>query len=226
LAAPALDTALRETFGFAALRTGQDEVMAAVLSGADVLAVMPTGSGKSLCYQLPAVMEGGLTLVVSPLIALMRDQVAAMRALGVAAASLSSANPHEENMATLDAAEAGALRLLYAAPERLASSGLQGRLAKIGLTRLAIDEAHCVSQWGHDFRPDYLQLGELRKRLGAPPLLALTAGASGRRARWIRERHFSLPCPLSRTPSPRLCRRKKILLPGVQVKSSDQETTK
>ncbi len=123
MGAEALDAALRETFGFSALRPGQDEVVAAVMAGADVLAVMPTGSGKSLCYQLPAVAQGGLTLVVSPLIALMRDQVAAMRALGVAAASLSSANPHEENMAALDQAAAGELRLLYAAPERLASAG-------------------------------------------------------------------------------------------------------
>jgi ATP-dependent DNA helicase RecQ len=173
----ALRAALHDTFGFAALRPGQDEVVAAVMSGADVLAVMPTGAGKSLCYQLPAVVEGGLTLVVSPLIALMRDQVAAMRALGVAAASLSSANAHEDNLAALDQAAAGGLRLLYAAPERLASPGLQARLTKIGLTRLAIDEAHCVSQWGHDFRPDYLQLGALHRALGSPPLLALTATA-------------------------------------------------
>jgi ATP-dependent DNA helicase RecQ len=173
----AVREALHGTFGFEALRPGQDEVVAAVLAGADVLAVMPTGAGKSLCYQLPAVVQGGLTLVVSPLIALMRDQVAALRALGVEAASLSSANPHAENMAALDQAARGELRLLYAAPERLASPGLQARLAKIGLTRLAIDEAHCVSQWGHDFRPDYLQLGELRRELGMPPLLALTATA-------------------------------------------------
>jgi ATP-dependent DNA helicase RecQ len=186
----AVGAVLHETFGFSALRPGQDEVVAAVMSGADVLAVMPTGAGKSLCYQLPAIVEGGLTLVVSPLIALMRDQVAAMRALGVAAGSLSSNNSHEDNMATLDQAEAGALRLLYAAPERLASSGLQGRLAKIGLTRLAIDEAHCVSQWGHDFRPDYLQLGELRRRLGAPPLLALTATADAMTRRDIVKRLF------------------------------------
>jgi ATP-dependent DNA helicase RecQ len=186
----ALSAALHDTFGFSALRPGQDEVVAAVMSGADVLAVMPTGAGKSLCYQLPAVVEGGLTLVVSPLIALMRDQVAAMRALGVAAGSLSSGNSPEDNMATLDQAEAGALRLLYAAPERLASSGLQARLAKIGLTRLAIDEAHCVSQWGHDFRPDYLQLGELRRRLGAPPLLALTATADAMTRHDIVQRLF------------------------------------
>ncbi|MGQ7794258.1 DNA helicase RecQ [Faunimonas sp. B44] len=172
-----LDRAIREVFGFERLRPGQDEVVAAVLSGADVLAVMPTGAGKSLCYQLPALVEGGLTLVVSPLIALMRDQVAAMQALGVPAASLSSANPHDANMAALGEAAAGRLRLLYAAPERLASPALQERLAGIGLTRIAVDEAHCVSQWGHDFRPDYLQLGALRRRLGSPPLLALTATA-------------------------------------------------
>jgi ATP-dependent DNA helicase RecQ len=173
----ALGAVLHETFGFAQLRPGQDEVVAAVLAGEDVLAVMPTGAGKSLCYQLPAIVEGGLTLVVSPLIALMRDQVAAMRGFGVAAAALTSAQSQEENLAALDAAASGELRLLYAAPERLASPSLQGRLNRIGLTRLAIDEAHCVSQWGHDFRPDYLLLGELHRRLGAPPLLALTATA-------------------------------------------------
>src|SRR5918993_4029557 len=115
-----LARALRETFGFAALRPGQDEVLAAVLAGADVLAVMPTGAGKSLCYQLPAVVEGGLTLVVSPLIALMRDQVAQMSAFGVPAAALGSMNDGPENARILSEAEGGRLRLLYAAPERLA----------------------------------------------------------------------------------------------------------
>ncbi|MBA3516286.1 MAG: DNA helicase RecQ [Rhizobiales bacterium] len=182
---------LRDTFGFPALRPGQDEVVAAVLSGADVLAVMPTGAGKSLCYQLPALVEGGLTLVVSPLIALMRDQVAQMRGFGVPAAALTSMNSHDENSATLAEAESGRLRLLYAAPERLASAGLAERLKRIGLTRLAVDEAHCVSQWGHDFRPDYLQLGELRRRLGAPPLLALTATADAMTRDDIAARLFS-----------------------------------
>ena len=186
-------TTLRETFGFPALRVGQDEVVAAVLSGEDVLAVMPTGSGKSLCYQLPAIVQGGLTLVVSPLVALMRDQVAAMRAVGVAAASLSGINAHDDNLAALDAAEAGTLRLLYAAPERLASPGLLNRLGRIALTRLAVDEAHCVSQWGHDFRPAYLQIGAMRQKLGSPPLLALTATADEMTRLDIVARLFAAP---------------------------------
>ena len=133
---------LRDTFGFPALRTGQDEVVAAVLSGADVLAVMPTGAGKSLCYQLPALVEGGLTLVVSPLIALMRDQVAQMRGFGVPAAALTSMNSQADNLTALEEAESWRLRLLYAAPERLSSAGLAERLKRVGLTRLAVDEAH------------------------------------------------------------------------------------
>ncbi|MBC6416558.1 MAG: DNA helicase RecQ [Rhodospirillales bacterium] len=168
---------LRAVFGFEDFRQGQADVVAAVLAGREVLAVMPTGSGKSLCYQLPAVMRPGLTLVVSPLIALMRNQVAQLRGFGIAAASLSSANDPAENRRLLEEAGQGRLSLLYIAPERLLRPGMLARLAACRIGLLAIDEAHCISQWGHDFRPEYLMLGEARGRLGGVPVLALTATA-------------------------------------------------
>ncbi len=170
-------TILRDVFGFQEFRPGQEAIIAAVLGGEDVLAVMPTGSGKSLCYQLPAIVGGGLTLVVSPLIALMRDQVAQMRALGVPAASLNSSNEPDENRRTTEALRGRALRLLYAAPERLARNDTTALLREAGCTTVAIDEAHCVSQWGHDFRPEYLALGGLRDAVGARQTVAFTATA-------------------------------------------------
>jgi ATP-dependent DNA helicase RecQ len=168
---------LREVFGFPGFRPGQEEVVRAVLDGEDVLAVMPTGAGKSLCYQLPALVRGGLTVVVSPLIALMRDQVAQLQRTGVEAGSLNSANEPAETRRVTDALRDGRLRLLYASPERLASPGMVDQLRRAGATLLAIDEAHCVSQWGHDFRPEYALLGEARRRLGEVQTIALTATA-------------------------------------------------
>ena len=170
-------TILRDVFGFQEFRPGQEAIISAVLGGEDVLAVMPTGSGKSLCYQLPAIVGGGLTLVVSPLIALMRDQVAQMRALGVPAAALNSSNEPDENRRTTEALRSRTLRLLYAAPERLARSDTTALLREAGCTTVAIDEAHCVSQWGHDFRPEYLALGGLREAVGARQTVAFTATA-------------------------------------------------
>ncbi len=155
---------LRKTFGFADFRTGQGDIVAAILEGKDVLAVMPTGGGKSLCYQLPALLRDGLTIVVSPLIALMRNQVAQLQAFGIAAGALNSSNSREETGALLDAVKSRRLRLLYVAPERLALDGTKAMLREAGVSLLAIDEAHCVSQWGHDFRPDYLNLGEFAAR--------------------------------------------------------------
>ncbi len=169
---------LRKTFGFADFRSGQGDVIGAILDGRDVLAVMPTGGGKSLCYQLPALLRDGLTVVVSPLIALMRNQVAQLQAFGIAAGALNSSNSREEAAALLDAVSNRALRLLYVAPERLALGDTKALLQRAGVSLLAIDEAHCVSQWGHDFRPEYLKLGDTAASLpGSVQILALTATA-------------------------------------------------
>ncbi|MDE4173054.1 DNA helicase RecQ [Phaeobacter sp. PT47_59] len=167
---------LRDIFGFDAFRPGQEEIVDAVTAGENVLAIMPTGGGKSLCYQLPALLRNGITVVISPLIALMRDQVRALEEAGVVAGALTSGNTEEETDAVWEAIEAGRLKLLYMAPERLASGAAMGMLRRIGVSLIAVDEAHCVSQWGHDFRPDYLRIGELRRALGVP-LAAFTATA-------------------------------------------------
>ena len=164
-------------FGFDDFRPGQAEIVAAVEAGRDVLAIMPTGGGKSLCYQLPALTRPGVTLVVSPLIALMRDQVRALTAAGVEAGALTSQSGREETEAVFAALDEGRLKLLYMAPERLAAAATPALLRRIGVSMLAVDEAHCVSQWGHDFRPDYLRIGELRRALGGVQTVALTATA-------------------------------------------------
>lgn len=167
---------LASVFGFSAFRPGQEEIVEAVLAGQNCLAIMPTGGGKSLCFQLPALCRRGVTVVISPLIALMRDQVRALRAAGVEAGALTSGNTEEETEEIFSALDDGRIRLLYMAPERLASSGTLPLLRRIGVSAIAVDEAHCVSQWGHDFRPDYLRIGELRRALGVP-LAAFTATA-------------------------------------------------
>ena len=167
---------LRDIFGFDAFRPGQEDIVRAVTEGQNVLAIMPTGGGKSLCFQLPALMREGVTVVISPLIALMRDQVRALQAVGVSAGALTSGNTPEETDAVWEALEQGTLKLLYIAPERLAAGSSMGMLRRIGVSMIAVDEAHCVSQWGHDFRPDYLRIGDLRQALGVP-LAAFTATA-------------------------------------------------
>ncbi|WP_424971920.1 DNA helicase RecQ [Dinoroseobacter sp. S76] len=173
---PAADALLSSVFGFSQFRPGQAEVVEAVCAGEDVLAIMPTGGGKSLCFQLPALARPGLTVVISPLIALMRDQVRGLREAGVAAGALTSGNTPEETDAVFDAIEDGSLKILYMAPERLAHTGTQRLLSRAGVGLIAVDEAHCVSQWGHDFRPDYLRIGELRRALDVP-VAAFTATA-------------------------------------------------
>ncbi len=184
---------LEAVFGFADFRPGQREVVEAVLAGEDVLAVMPTGSGKSLCFQLPALMREGLTVVVSPLIALMHDQVGQLTACGVAAASLNSTADAAESRRVITAIRDGSLRLLYVAPERLGRHDTLADLRRAGVALLAIDEAHCVSQWGHDFRPEYLALGQVRAQLGGVQTLALTATADAPTRADIAEKLFPRP---------------------------------
>ena len=188
------ESLLREVFGFDAFRPGQAGIVAAVAAGENVLAIMPTGGGKSLCFQLPALMRGGVTVVISPLIALMRDQVRALREAGVEAGALTSGNTGEESEAVHAALEAGRLKLLYMAPERLASGGAVTMLRRIGVGLIAVDEAHCVSQWGHDFRPDYLRIGELRRALGVP-LAAFTATADAETREEIVDKLFGGGAP-------------------------------
>jgi ATP-dependent DNA helicase RecQ len=175
-----VEDALRDVFGLGGFRPGQRAVVESVLAGRHTVAVMPTGAGKSLCYQLPAVVVGGTALVVSPLIALMKDQVDALAARGVPAAALTSGLGPGELADRLDDMAAGRLRLVYVAPERFKSPRFHEALARIRaqISLMAIDEAHCISEWGHDFRPDYMRLGEAVARLRPPRLVALTATAT------------------------------------------------
>ncbi|HEY1327424.1 MAG TPA: DNA helicase RecQ [Casimicrobiaceae bacterium] len=179
---------LRDTFGYASFRNAQQAVVEHVMGGGDALVLMPTGGGKSLCYQVPALARPGTAVVVSPLIALMQDQVAALRQLGVRAAYLNSTQSAEEGRATERALREGALDLLYVAPERLAAPGCLALIDSARVALFAIDEAHCVSQWGHDFRPDYLRLSVLHERYPGVPRIALTATADPQTREEIVER--------------------------------------
>jgi len=167
---------LSSVFGFQEFRVGQRDIIDAVAADKNVLAIMPTGGGKSLCFQLPALMRDGVTVVISPLIALMNDQVMTLNEAGIRAGSLTSNNSQDENQSTIDALRSGELKLLYMAPERLASGGTLSLLRASNVSAIAVDEAHCVAQWGHDFRPDYLRIGALRDALDVP-LCAFTATA-------------------------------------------------
>ena len=168
---------LREVYGYIDFRDTQEQVIGAALEGRDTLVVMPTGGGKSLCYQLPSIVRPGIGLVISPLIALMQDQVSALRQLGVHAEFLNSTLEYGEQRRIIDQVRAGAIDLLYLAPERLLQENTLSLLADVDLSLIAIDEAHCVSQWGHDFRQDYLGLDVLRDRFPGVPRMALTATA-------------------------------------------------
>ena len=177
---PTLPQLLKSTFGYATFRPLQREIIEANLVGEDVFALLPTGGGKSLCFQLPALARDGLTVVVSPLIALMKDQVDALQASGVAATFLNSTLGAEESRSRLRGLHRGDYKLLYVAPERLMLAGWIENLKTWNVSCIAIDEAHCVSEWGHDFRPEYRQLAKLRTALPDVPMMALTATATGR----------------------------------------------
>ncbi|WP_020594455.1 DNA helicase RecQ [Kiloniella laminariae] len=170
---------LRRVFGYDSFRGDQEEIICHVIDGGDALVLMPTGGGKSLCYQIPALCRSGVAVVVSPLIALMQDQVTALQQLGVKAAALNSSQSYPDILATERTMRSGELDIVYVAPEKLLTEGFLNLLEQCELSLFAIDEAHCVSQWGHDFRPEYLQLNLLKQRFPWVPRIALTATADG-----------------------------------------------
>lgn len=181
---------LKDVFGFDAFRVGQEDVVDTLLAGENVLAVMPTGSGKSLCYQVPALVKGGLTIVVSPLVALMKDQVAALKLAGVSAETVNSSREPQENWETWQRVVSGDVNLLYLAPERLMTAQTLDALEQLPISLIAVDEAHCISQWGPSFRPEYADLARLREIFPGVPIAALTATADALTRRDIAEKLF------------------------------------
>ncbi len=181
---------LKDVFGFDSFRPGQAEIMDSLLTGRSALAVMPTGAGKSLCFQVPALVLGGLTIVVSPLVALMQDQVAALRLAGVAAETINSARSREDNVAAWRRVAAGETRLLYLAPERLMTDRMLAAISRLDVRLIAVDEAHCISQWGPAFRPEYEDLARLREIFPGVPIAALTATADGSTRKDILDKLF------------------------------------
>ncbi|MEG0280682.1 MAG: ATP-dependent DNA helicase RecQ [Morganella sp. (in: enterobacteria)] len=174
---PDADAILRQVFGYQQFRAGQSDIIATITAGRDCLVVMPTGGGKSLCYQIPALMLPGLTVVISPLISLMKDQVDQLRLLGVEAGYLNSAQTPQQQQQVIEGCHNNRIRMLYVAPERLRMGSFLQQLQRWQPSLLAVDEAHCISQWGHDFRPEYSAIGELRQYLPDLPIIALTATA-------------------------------------------------
>ncbi|MEK7091923.1 MAG: RecQ family ATP-dependent DNA helicase, partial [Patescibacteria group bacterium] len=173
-----MKTILKQYFGYEEFRPLQKDIIERVLAGKDCLVLMPTGGGKSLCFQLPALMLPGVAIVISPLISLMKDQVDALRANGIAADFINSTLSQAEIENVIKKAKTGELRILYLAPERLAVPGFEDFLHTLKISLIAIDEAHCISEWGHDFRPDYRNLKLLRKKFPIVPIIALTATAT------------------------------------------------
>jgi len=189
-----LPAVLKQYFGFTSFRQYQQEIVSDVLAGKDVFALLPTGGGKSLCFQLPALIKPGLAVVISPLIALMKDQVDALQASGVAATYLNSSLAAGESRPRLRGLHQGEYRLLYVAPERLLLAGFLDDLRRWNLSLIAVDEAHCISDWGHDFRPEYRQLSQLRSQFPEVPMLALTATATDRvRVDIVEQLHLRSP---------------------------------
>ena len=170
-----LHAKLKENFGFEKFRPNQEEIINCILSGHDTLAIMPTGGGKSICFQLPALIFQGITIVISPLIALMKDQVDSLKANGIDACYINSSQTEEERQFYLERLKSNAIKLVYIAPESL--SFLDNLFNSLTISLIAIDEAHCISAWGHDFRPAYTNLGYLKNRFPSTPILALTATA-------------------------------------------------
>ena len=181
---------LQNTFGYEVFRPGQEDVVISLLAGRNVLAVMPTGSGKSLCFQVPALVKGGLTVVVSPLVALMEDQVSALKLAGVAAETLNSSRSYDVNVVTWKKVVAGEIKLLYISPERLMTPRMIAALDKLPVAMIAIDEAHCISRWGPAFRPDYEELAKLRYHFPGVALAAMTATADEATQKDIADRLF------------------------------------
>ncbi len=173
-------SALKQHFGYNEFRPGQARAIESVLSGRDTMVVLPTGGGKSLCYQIPALMLPGLTVVMSPLISLMKDQVDALVKRDIPATFVNSTLSSGEISDRMSRVLRGETKLLYLAPERFAFGGLAAKLSNVGVSLLAVDEAHCISEWGHDFRPSYLRIGEIRDQLRARCTMALTATATPR----------------------------------------------
>ena len=168
---------LKETFGYDEFRPGQEEIIESIISGQDSLVIMPTGGGKSICFQLPALYFPNITLVVSPLIALMKDQVQSLKQLGVLAEAYNSSMSPDDLTRIEEMAIDGKLKLLYVSPEKISNPEFNSFLKRIKISLIAIDEAHCVSMWGNDFRPDYIKLGGLREEYSQVPFVALTATA-------------------------------------------------
>ena len=190
-----IDTILKDVYGYSSFRLDQKKIIEHVLQGDDALVIMPTGGGKSLCYQIPALAKDGFAIVISPLIALMNDQVNALQGLGVAAYTLHSNQTSEERQKINEDIDQGKLKLLYVSPEKILSDRFIDYLSSKNVSLIAIDEAHCVSVWGNDFRPDYVALKVLKKNFPNIPLIALTATADAATQSDI--------CLLYTSPSPR-----------------------